>query len=232
MFGVCQCAGVPAVSINTPARAHVYILENCWYAGTLVHFSLFIPSPRTPLYLPKTVRLLRFPPPAPPRVFFAGLPRVSRGSKACPHHPKKVRLLRFTPRPASSFPPGKKGLPNSIGRQPSFVLGMYVCGLLVADAPLVGVEVVQAVAYVLREAERDILVGQEQDAQRCVWQHEGGGAQVVECLLACEFHLWECLASEVFRHAETVLRCNTLAALLAQAEARGDTSEMGGEILN
>ena len=33
-----QRTSVPAVSINTPARAHVYILENCWYAGTLAHF--------------------------------------------------------------------------------------------------------------------------------------------------------------------------------------------------
>ena len=69
-----------------------------------------------------SVRLLRFPPPAPPRVFFAGLPRVSRGSKACPHHPKKVRLLRFTLLPASSFPLAK-GLPNSIGQAALFRIG-------------------------------------------------------------------------------------------------------------
>ena len=109
---------------------------------------------------------------------------------------------------------------------------LYSRGLLVADAPLVGVEVVQAVAYVLREAEGDILVGQQEHTHRCVRQHEGGGTQVVERLLAGEFHLWECLASEVFRHAEAVLRCDTLASLFSQAEARGDTSEMGGEILN
>ena len=35
---VCQCASVPAVSINTHARAHVYILENCWHAGTLARW--------------------------------------------------------------------------------------------------------------------------------------------------------------------------------------------------
>ena len=46
-----------------------------------------------------------------------------------------------------------------------FLLLYYRAGLLVADAPLVGVEVVQAVAYVLREAEGDILVGQEHDAR-------------------------------------------------------------------
>ena len=39
---------------------------------------------------------------------------------------------------------------------------LYSLGLLVADAPLVGVEVVQAVAYVLREAKGDILVGQQE----------------------------------------------------------------------
>ena len=53
--------GVPAYQRTssfhkyTRARTHIYILGNCWYAGTLVHFSLFIPSPRTPLCLPKTI---------------------------------------------------------------------------------------------------------------------------------------------------------------------------------
>ena len=45
---------------------------------------------------------------------------------------------------------------------------LYSLGLLVADAPLVGVEVVQAVAYVLREAEGDILVGQQEHTHWCV----------------------------------------------------------------
>ena len=45
---------------------------------------------------------------------------------------------------------------------------LYSRGLLVADAPLVGVEVVQAVAYVLREAEGDILVGQQEHTHWCV----------------------------------------------------------------
>ena len=43
---VYQRTSVPAVSINTHARAHVYILENCWYAGTLLTFySLSTHSP-------------------------------------------------------------------------------------------------------------------------------------------------------------------------------------------
>ena len=39
----------------TRARTHIYILGNCCLAVSLSHFSLFIPSPRTPLCLPKTV---------------------------------------------------------------------------------------------------------------------------------------------------------------------------------
>ena len=109
---------------------------------------------------------------------------------------------------------------------------LYSRGLLVADAPLVGVEVVQAVAYVLREAEGDILVGQQEHTHRCVGQYEGGGTQVVERLLAGEFHLGERLAAEVFRHAEAVLRRDTLAALLAQAKAGGDTGEVRCEVVN
>ena len=55
--GVYQRTSVPAVSINTPARTRIYFRKLLvrWYAGTLVHFSLFIPSPRTPLCLPKTI---------------------------------------------------------------------------------------------------------------------------------------------------------------------------------
>ena len=104
---MCQRASVPAVSINTPARAHVYILENCWHAGTLAHFLLFIPSPRTPLCLPKTVP------------FGGGVDMPStRGRPA--KDPRKthgkvregeiliiVRLLRFTPRPAFQAPTGQ-----------------------------------------------------------------------------------------------------------------------------
>ena len=34
--GVYQCTSVPVVSINSPARVHVIVLENDWYTGTLV----------------------------------------------------------------------------------------------------------------------------------------------------------------------------------------------------
>ena len=55
--------GVPAYQRTssfhkyTRARTRIYFRKLLvrWYAGTLVHFSLFIPSPRTPLYLPKTI---------------------------------------------------------------------------------------------------------------------------------------------------------------------------------
>ena len=56
-----QRTSVPAVSINTPARAHVYILENCWYAGTLVrwHTSDFLfPLHALPYAYPKHTFLL------------------------------------------------------------------------------------------------------------------------------------------------------------------------------
>ena len=53
--GVRQWDSETAVSINSRARTHIYILGNCCLAVSLSHFWLFIPSPRTPLCLPKTI---------------------------------------------------------------------------------------------------------------------------------------------------------------------------------
>ena len=40
---VYQCTSVPAISMKyTRARTHGYVLEKCWYAGTLVHRYTFL----------------------------------------------------------------------------------------------------------------------------------------------------------------------------------------------
>ena len=70
----------------TRAHAYVYVLENCWFTGSLVqsYFAKYAPK--------KNVRLLRFPFPLSPRVFFAGLPRVV--SK--PNLPKKCTIFNVS----------------------------------------------------------------------------------------------------------------------------------------
>ena len=80
--------------------------------GSLLHV---VPIPA--YFSPKLVRLLRFPLPSSPCVFFAGLPRVYRGSFAGQTTPENVQLLRFPDFATSSFAPTKR-LPDNLVRQP------------------------------------------------------------------------------------------------------------------
>ena len=79
----------PALSINTPARAYVYVLENCWFTGSLVHwFSLT--SPNTPPQ--KKCPIIKISPPSIPSGVFRGSPA---GRTHVNPTSKNVQLLRF-----------------------------------------------------------------------------------------------------------------------------------------
>ena len=121
VWGVPACQRASSFHKYTRARTCIYFRKLLvrWYAGTLLTF--YSLSTHSPMPTQNSTIIKISPSPIFPCIF-AGLPRVSRGSKACPHHPKKVRLLRFTSLPASSFPLAK-GLPNSIGQAALFRIG-------------------------------------------------------------------------------------------------------------
>ena len=72
----------------TRAHAHIYfrkLLSRCLTVSLLTFYSL---STHSPIPTQNSTIIKICPSPTFPCIF-AGLPRVSRGSKACPHHPKR-----------------------------------------------------------------------------------------------------------------------------------------------
>ena len=93
---VCQRASVPAVSINTPARTHIYIFRKLlarWHTGTLLTFySLSTHSPMPTQNSPIIKISLSSIPSGVFRGSIAGLPRVV--SK--PNLPKKCTIVKIS----------------------------------------------------------------------------------------------------------------------------------------
>ena len=105
-------------------------------------------------------------------------------------------------------------------------------GLEFAYAPLFRVHVVAPAADVLDEAQRDVLVGDEEERGGLAFDGDSLRAEVGKCLLEGEFRLREGIGIEVLDHRQGVLRRHGLAALLADSHTVTDADELGGEVLN
>ena len=95
-WGVPACQRASSFHKYTRARTCIYFrkLLARWHTGTLLTF--YSLSTHSPMPTQNSTIIKICPSPTFPCIF-AGLPRVSRGSKATLNHPENVRFLRFTP---------------------------------------------------------------------------------------------------------------------------------------
>ena len=104
--------------------------------------------------------------------------------------------------------------------------------LEMTNTPLVGVEVVLAVADILREAEWDTLISQKEDTEGDIGKVECLGAQVGECLVVCERDIGEGIEFDIFGHTEAMLWCDTFASFFGQPKSSRYTREEGGQVVD
>ena len=104
--------------------------------------------------------------------------------------------------------------------------------LEMTNTPLVGVEVVLAVADILREAEWDTLISQKEDTEGDIGKVECLGAQVGECLFACECDIGEGIEFDIFGHTEAMLWCDAFASFFGQTKSSRYTREEGGQVVD